>query len=90
MRIGLRRMVTRVRVGLPENSRRFADTELMSMWSTAPTSQLGQLLGVRHKDADLGDGVGAVAAGQQPARCAVSVARWSPTHRSSSSTYGIS
>jgi hypothetical protein len=24
------------------------------------SSQLGQLLGVRHKDADLGDGVGAV------------------------------
>ena len=30
------------------------------------SSQLGQLLGVRHKDADLGDGVGAVAVGQQP------------------------
>ena len=35
-------------------------------WSTAPTSQFGEFLGVRHKDADLGDGVGAVAAGQQP------------------------
>ena len=52
--------------------------------------QLGQLLGVRHKDADLGDSVGAVAAVNNQARCAVSVARWSPTHRSSSSTYGIS
>ena len=54
------------------------------------SSQLGQLLGVRHKDADLGDGVGAVAAGQQPGPVSVSVARWSPTHRSNSTTYGIS
>ena len=58
------------------------------MWSTAPTSQFGEFLGVRHKDADLGDGVGAVAAGQQPGPCAGSVARSSPTHRSSSTTYG--
>ena len=64
MRNGLRRMVTRVRLGLPEDSRRFADTELMSVGSTAPTSQFGEFLGVRHKDADLGDGVGAVAAGR--------------------------
>ena len=28
VRIGLRRMVTRVRLGLPEDSRRFGDTEL--------------------------------------------------------------
>jgi hypothetical protein len=45
----------------------FADTELMSVWSTAPTSQFGEFLGVRHKDADLGDGVGAVATGIDPA-----------------------
>ena len=54
-------MVTRVRLGLPEDSRRFGDTELDNRTARCrQSSQLGQLLGVRHKDADLGDGVGAV------------------------------
>ena len=89
VRNGLRRMVTRVRLGLPEDSRRFADTELDVSVSTAPTSQLGQLLGVRHKNADLGDGVGAVAAGQQPGPVRGLGGALVPTHRSRSTTYQI-
>src|SRR6185437_13975397 len=57
VRIGLRRMVTRAWL---------ASLKTPGAARCRQSSQLGQLLGVRHKDADLGDGVGAVAAGQQP------------------------
>ena len=83
-------MVTRLRLGIREDSRRFADTELMSVWSAAPTSQFGEFLGVRDKDADLGDGVGAVAAGQQPGPVRGLGGALVPDARSSSTTYGIS
>jgi hypothetical protein len=43
-------MVTRVRL---------ASLETPGAARCRQSSQLGQLLGVRHKDADLGDGVGA-------------------------------